>query len=145
MRPWLSKETAAKVDVLGTDYKEVLLELIDEENLPASLGGGCTCDEAGGCHLSGAGPWQDGRVGWGPKAMEKSDMRKSDMETSDVRKSDVETSDVEKNDVETSDVEKSDVEKSDVVDSGGADLNDEVNIQQSVEANNGMPLKSEHS
>lgn len=105
MRPWLSKETASKVDVLGTDYKKVLLELIDEENLPASLGGSCTCDEAGGCHLSGAGPWQDGRVGWGPKALEKSD----------------------------------------VVDSDGADLNDEVNIRQSVEVNNGMLPKGEQS
>jgi len=105
MRPWLSKETAAKVDVLGTDYKKVLLELIDEENLPALLGGSCTCDEAGGCHLSGAGPWQDGRVGWGPKAMEKSD----------------------------------------VVDSGGADLNDEVDIRQSLEVNNGMFPNGEQS
>jgi len=105
MRPWLSKETAAKVEVLGTDYKKVLLELIDEENLPALLGGSCTCDEAGGCHLSGAGPWQDGRVGWGPKAMEKSD----------------------------------------VVDSGGADLNDEVDIRQSLEVNNGVLPKGEQS
>jgi hypothetical protein len=105
MRPWLSKETAAKVDVLGTDYKRVLLELIDEENLPALLGGSCACDEAGGCHLSGAGPWQDGRVGWGPKAMEKGN----------------------------------------VVDSRRVDLNSEVNIQESVEGNNGVRLKGEHS
>jgi len=67
IKPWLSKETAAKVDVLGSDYKNVLLDLVDAENLPASLGGACTCSDIGGCHLSGVGPWQDGRVGWGPK------------------------------------------------------------------------------
>jgi hypothetical protein len=33
MKPWLSRETVAKVDVLGADYKKVLLELIDEDNL----------------------------------------------------------------------------------------------------------------
>ncbi|TFK40778.1 CRAL-TRIO domain-containing protein [Crucibulum laeve] len=68
IRPWLSAETAAKVDILGSNYKNVLLDLVDAENLPSSLGGECTCEEAGGCHLSGVGPWLDGRVGWGPKA-----------------------------------------------------------------------------
>ncbi|PFH54084.1 glycoside hydrolase family 71 protein [Amanita thiersii Skay4041] len=34
IRPWLSKETAEKVDILGSDYREVLLDLIDAENLP---------------------------------------------------------------------------------------------------------------
>ncbi|KAF8967167.1 CRAL-TRIO domain-containing protein [Flammula alnicola] len=71
IKPWLSKETVAKIDILGHDYKDVLLELIDAENLPDSLGGKCTCSHVGGCHLSGAGPWQDGRVGWGPKAQAK--------------------------------------------------------------------------
>jgi hypothetical protein len=71
IKPWISKETAAKVDVLGRDYKEVLLSMIDAENLPSTLGGSCTCSEAGGCHLSGAGPWLEGRKGWGPKAKEK--------------------------------------------------------------------------
>ncbi|CAA7261570.1 unnamed protein product [Cyclocybe aegerita] len=50
MRPWMSKETVDKVDVLGSNYKSVLLDLVDAENLPASLGGNY------------------GRVGWGPKA-----------------------------------------------------------------------------
>ncbi|PPQ69102.1 hypothetical protein CVT25_004599 [Psilocybe cyanescens] len=68
IRPWVSKETAQKVDVLGSDYKDVLLALIDAENLPSFLGGTCKCSEEGGCALSGAGPWQEGRVGWGPKA-----------------------------------------------------------------------------
>lgn len=73
VRPWLSKETAAKIDILGSDYENVLLELVDAENLPTSLGGKCTCSDVGGCHLSGAGPWQEGRVGWGPKSRGKSE------------------------------------------------------------------------
>lgn len=71
MKPWMSKETVAKVDILGSNYKDVLLELVDAENLPASLGGNCTCEAEGGCSLSGAGPWQEDRSGWGPKAKAK--------------------------------------------------------------------------
>ncbi|CAK5284211.1 unnamed protein product [Mycena citricolor] len=66
MRPWLSKETAEKVDILGHDYQNVLNALIDPENLPTTLGGKCLCPE--GCHQSSAGPWLEGRVGWGPQA-----------------------------------------------------------------------------
>jgi hypothetical protein len=72
IKPWLSKETAAKVDILGSDYRDVLLDLVDAENLPRMLGGSCTCGEDedgnGGCQLSCAGPWKEGRVGWGPNA-----------------------------------------------------------------------------
>ncbi|KAF8903164.1 CRAL-TRIO domain-containing protein [Gymnopilus junonius] len=68
VKPWLAKETVEKVDILGGNYKDVLLSLVDAENLPASLGGTCTCSEFGGCNLSGAGPWQHGRAGWGPKS-----------------------------------------------------------------------------
>ncbi|KAG6830982.1 hypothetical protein H0H87_006633 [Tephrocybe sp. NHM501043] len=67
IKPWLSKETAEKVDVLGSDYKDVLLKLIDADCLPSSLGGTCECTEYGGCHKSCPGPWMDGRVGWGPR------------------------------------------------------------------------------
>jgi len=66
IRPWLAKETAEKVDILGHDYKEKLLDMIEADNLPSTLGGNCECE--GGCHLSSAGPWLDGRVGWGPKS-----------------------------------------------------------------------------
>lgn len=61
IKPWLAKETLAKIDILGTDYKDVLLEQIPAENLPESLGGTCTCAEAGGCKLSNAGPWMHNR------------------------------------------------------------------------------------
>lgn len=73
IKPWLSKETQEKVDILGKNYEEVLLEMIDEDSLPATLGGKCSCEDTGGCHLSGAGPWLDGRQGWGPKAKKEAD------------------------------------------------------------------------
>lgn len=78
IKRWLSKETAEKVDVLGKDYKDVLLNLIDAESLPSTLGGKCECADHGGCHLSGTGPWMDGRVGWGPKSQATQEMEKPD-------------------------------------------------------------------
>lgn len=62
VKPWLSKETVEKVDILGKDYKEVLLQIVDADNLPAILGGNCTCSGAGGCELSSAGPWMEERL-----------------------------------------------------------------------------------
>ncbi|KIJ17681.1 hypothetical protein PAXINDRAFT_167671 [Paxillus involutus ATCC 200175] len=62
IKPWLAKETVEKVDILGTNYRDILLRLIDAENLPSVLGGNCTCSHAGGCDLSGAGPWMDERL-----------------------------------------------------------------------------------
>lgn len=78
MRPWLAKETVAKVSVLGANYQKALLELVDAENLPETLGGTCTCAdctsiaepdstdkggvaEMGRCAFSSAGPWMAGR------------------------------------------------------------------------------------
>lgn len=78
MRPWLAKETVAKVSVLGANYQRALLELVDAENLPETLGGTCTCAdcasadtggdlgsggvaEMGRCAFSSAGPWLVGR------------------------------------------------------------------------------------
>lgn len=62
MKPWLAKETVEKVTVLGKDYKQDLLQLVDAENLPVYFGGNCTCSEAGGCGLSSAGPWMEERL-----------------------------------------------------------------------------------
>ncbi|EKM51488.1 uncharacterized protein PHACADRAFT_261650 [Phanerochaete carnosa HHB-10118-sp] len=76
MRPWLAKETVEKVSVLGSNYQKALLELVDAENLPETLGGTCTCEdctnvepdhgaggvaEMGRCAFSSAGPWMIGR------------------------------------------------------------------------------------
>ncbi len=57
VKAWMAKETASKVEVLGSDYQKRLLEVVDAEHLPARFGGQCKCDEHGGCELSIAGPW----------------------------------------------------------------------------------------
>ena len=66
VKPWLSPRTLEKISVLGTDqHQTILQDLISPENLPVALGGTCTCDGArssGGCALSNAGPWMDGRA-----------------------------------------------------------------------------------
>ncbi|TEB30663.1 CRAL/TRIO domain-containing protein [Coprinellus micaceus] len=80
IKPWISKETAAKVDILGSDYSKVLLDLIDTDNLPSTLGGNCTCSESGGCSLSGVGPWMDGRIGWGPQSQTRCPTEKEQVE-----------------------------------------------------------------
>lgn len=89
VKPWLSKETAEKVDVLGSDYRSVLLDLVDEESLPSSLGGKCTCEGAGGCNMSGVGPWLDGRIGWGPNSSSKAAI--NDIETVSPPPNDIST------------------------------------------------------
>ncbi|KAJ3815357.1 CRAL-TRIO domain-containing protein [Lentinula lateritia] len=88
IRPWIAKETANKVDILGADYREQLLELVDEENLPWAVGGKCRCESEGGksegprCHTSATGPWLEGRVGWGPNAKQREGKQsKPDSET----------------------------------------------------------------
>ncbi|KAF8075951.1 CRAL-TRIO domain-containing protein [Lyophyllum atratum] len=55
IKPWLDEVTVSKVDILGSGYKATLLKQIPLENLPKEFGG--TCDCAGGCSLSDAGPW----------------------------------------------------------------------------------------
>ncbi|KAI0829205.1 CRAL-TRIO domain-containing protein [Trametes gibbosa] len=55
IKPWLDEATVAKIDILGSGYKDKLLAQIPKENLPKEFGGLCQC--AGGCSLSDAGPW----------------------------------------------------------------------------------------
>jgi len=44
---WITPETIAKVQVLGSDYKDTLKKFIDPSNLPQMYGGTCQC--VGGC------------------------------------------------------------------------------------------------
>ena len=65
IKPWLSPRTLDKITILGManppNHHAALLDLVPPENLPASLGGTCTCEGArgGSCALSNAGPWMD--------------------------------------------------------------------------------------
>jgi hypothetical protein len=55
IKPWLNEITTSKVQIMGANYKEALLEQIPKENLPKGFGGECAC--VGGCSMSDAGPW----------------------------------------------------------------------------------------
>ena len=55
IKPWLDEVTVAKIDIIGSSYKDKLLAQIEPENLPKEFGGTCECD--GLCSLSDAGPW----------------------------------------------------------------------------------------
>ncbi|KAI7832443.1 CRAL-TRIO domain-containing protein [Gamsiella multidivaricata] len=50
IKKWLDPGVIEKIHILGKDYKSVLLQHIDEGNLPDFLGGTCTCSHMpGGC------------------------------------------------------------------------------------------------
>lgn len=55
IKGWLDEVTVSKIDIIGTSYKDKLLQQIPAENLPKDLGGTCSCP--GGCSLSDSGPW----------------------------------------------------------------------------------------
>jgi len=55
IKPWLDEVTVKKIDIIGSGYKDKLLEQILPENLPSIFGGTCSCE--GGCSMSDAGPW----------------------------------------------------------------------------------------
>lgn len=58
VKNFIDEKTAKKVNMLGTSYKKKLLELIDEENLPTTIGGKCTCPQIeNGCMYADIGPW----------------------------------------------------------------------------------------
>ena len=60
IKGFLDERTRSKVRIIGSNYQPVLLENISAENLPAFLGGTCTCSHVeGGCLESNAGPWND--------------------------------------------------------------------------------------
>ena len=51
----LAEATVARIAILGTDFKEELLNHIPADSLPKEFGGTCECPE--GCAMSDAGPW----------------------------------------------------------------------------------------
>ncbi|PPQ65350.1 hypothetical protein CVT26_000065 [Gymnopilus dilepis] len=57
IKPWLDEVTVKKIDILGGGYKDELLKQIPADSLPKQYGGTCEC--AGGCSLSDAGPWNN--------------------------------------------------------------------------------------
>ncbi|OMO87538.1 hypothetical protein CCACVL1_08955 [Corchorus capsularis] len=58
----LDSKTASKIHVLGSNYQNKLLEIIDASELPQFLGGTCTCADQGGCMRSDKGPWKDPNI-----------------------------------------------------------------------------------
>lgn len=57
IKGWLDPVTVKKISILGGGYQKELLAQIPAENLPKDFGGTCEC--AGGCQNSDAGPWQE--------------------------------------------------------------------------------------
>ena len=58
VKGFVDEKTRNKITVLKTDFLKELLEWVDIENLPSSLGGNCTCSHIeGGCLWSDIGPW----------------------------------------------------------------------------------------
>ncbi|KAJ4950096.1 hypothetical protein NE237_026928 [Protea cynaroides] len=62
LKTFLDARTAAKVQVIGSNYQSNLVEVIDPRDLPSFLGGNCTCSEYGGCLMSDKGPWNDSEI-----------------------------------------------------------------------------------
>ncbi|XP_052480935.1 phosphatidylinositol/phosphatidylcholine transfer protein SFH11 [Gossypium raimondii] len=62
LKAFMDARTLAKIHVLGSNYLSNLTEGIDPSNLPAFLGGSCTCADYGGCLLSDKGPWKNPEI-----------------------------------------------------------------------------------
>lgn len=59
VKGFIDEKTRNKFNLEKSDYSAKLLEIIEADNLPAFLGGNCTCPHVeGGCLFSDAGPWE---------------------------------------------------------------------------------------
>ena len=58
IKVFIDEKTRKKINFLGYKYQAKLLEYVDAENLPSTLGGACTCSHiTGGCLYADIGPW----------------------------------------------------------------------------------------
>ncbi|MBA0700495.1 hypothetical protein Goari_000097, partial [Gossypium aridum] len=62
VKSFLDSKTASKINVLGSNYQNKLLEIIEASELPQFLGGSCICSDQGGCMRSDKGPWKDPNI-----------------------------------------------------------------------------------
>jgi hypothetical protein len=60
IKPFIDEKTRKKISILGSSYTKDLFKHVDPSNVPAEIGGECTCSEhEGGCFLSDKGPWNE--------------------------------------------------------------------------------------
>ncbi|WFD43074.1 hypothetical protein MPSI1_001726 [Malassezia psittaci] len=61
VKGWLPAQTAAKIDIAGTDYMSKVSSYVNLEAWPKHLGGECECQQpssARACETSDVGPWK---------------------------------------------------------------------------------------
>nr|XP_048319424.1 phosphatidylinositol/phosphatidylcholine transfer protein SFH11 isoform X3 [Ziziphus jujuba var. spinosa] len=87
LKAFLDARTLAKINVLGYNYLNDLLEVIDPSNLPNFLGGNCTCSDYGGCLLSDKGPWKNPEISEMIQAISATD--ENDQENDGIQSSEV--------------------------------------------------------
>lgn len=76
IKSFLDPVTVEKINVLGSGYQSELHKQVPVENLPKLFGG--TCDCAGGCAFSDAGPWMDPEFTRPPKWAKKAEEKKAE-------------------------------------------------------------------
>ncbi|WFC94993.1 hypothetical protein MBRA1_001632 [Malassezia brasiliensis] len=82
IKGWLPAQTAAKIDIAGSDYLPKIASFVDMEAWPKHLGGKCECCETCSstmrpCETSDAGPWNT------PAAADADETRKQPTDASD--------------------------------------------------------------
>lgn len=58
--PFIDKKTLDKIHIKGSTFTKDLFLYVDPSNVPAELGGECTCSDCPkGCFFSNKGPWNE--------------------------------------------------------------------------------------